>query len=177
MIEPKGYMPVFDDPQTIAEIDIRGRFLMMACDIEFTMLYIMIYCSPDPLNQVRRFNSDDMTMHNKIECTICDLKKYKPEHYATYKDELEKLWEFKTIRNDLAHLKMFFDKDSNFKLFKLLKIQDDENGQERLFYKPYTIEYLKESLKKFVDLNMTLFKLVEKLRVEHPAISNDFPNP
>jgi len=79
--EPKGYIPIYEDVKTIAEIDIRGRFIMMACDVEWTMLYIMMYSSPDPINQLRRFNSDEMRMDNKIECTISDLKKYKPHYY------------------------------------------------------------------------------------------------
>jgi hypothetical protein len=56
------------------EMEIRGRFLMMACDIEWTMLMIMTHCAPNPLEQ-RDFK--DMRMHNKIECTIADLKRHK----------------------------------------------------------------------------------------------------
>jgi hypothetical protein len=44
------------------EMEIRGRFLMMACDIEWTMLMIMTHCAPNPLEQ-RDFK--DMRMHNK----------------------------------------------------------------------------------------------------------------
>ncbi len=172
-MQPKGYIPVYDNKETLVEIDLRGRFIMMACDIEFTLLYIMMYCAPDPLNQIRRFNSAEMRMHNKIECTISDLKKYKPHYYEEYKDELEKLWEFKTVRNDMAHLKLLFDKDSDFKLFKFLLIQNDENGKEKLHYKPYTIEYFKECLEKFADLNMTLIKLMQKLQAELPPMPTE----
>ena len=156
-------MPIYDDDKTIAEIDIRGRFLMMACDIEWTMLHIMMLCSPDPMSQVRRFNSNEMRMHNKIQCTICDLKKYKPDYYEEYKDELEKLWEFKEVRNDVSHLKLFFEKDTDFKVFKFLQIKDGSNGMEQLFYKPYTIDQLNDYLGKFIDLNMSLLKLVDRL--------------
>ena len=165
-MQPKGYIPVFDDKKTLAEIDIRGRFLMMACDIEWSMLHIMIHCAPDPMNQIRKFNSKEMRMHNKIECTISDLKKYKLNYYEEYKDELDKLWEFKDVRNDLAHLKLLVEDNFDFKLFKFLVIQDDENGKEKLYYKPYTIEYLKECLRKFTDLNLNLAKLVDRLRSE-----------
>jgi len=44
-MQPKGYVPVYDNFETIVAIDIRGRFLMMACDIEFTLLYLMMYCA------------------------------------------------------------------------------------------------------------------------------------
>ncbi|HVM88726.1 MAG TPA: hypothetical protein VMT76_11105 [Puia sp.] len=77
-----------------------------------------------------------MRMHNKIECTISDLKKYKPHYYEEYKDKLEKFWEFKIVRNDLVHLKLLFDKNSDFKTFTFLLIKDDESGQEKLHCKP-----------------------------------------
>lgn len=78
---------------------------MMACDIEWLMLNIMMHCSPNPLEQHRRYLSENMRMHNKIQATIADLEKYKPIYYQEYKEELEKLWEFKDVRNDLSHLK------------------------------------------------------------------------
>jgi hypothetical protein len=30
-MEPKGFIPYFEEPKVMAEIDIRGRFMMMAC--------------------------------------------------------------------------------------------------------------------------------------------------
>ena len=145
------------------EANIRGWFMMMACDIEHTLLRILANCSPDPLNQIRRFNSDEMRMHNKIECTICDLKKHKPLYYDEYKDQLELLWEFKTVRNDLAHLKMTIDKKSNPMIFNLWLIADDVNGKDKLHYKPYTYDYLETCLVKFRQLNIELEGLADRL--------------
>ncbi len=85
---------------------------MMACDVEWTMLHIMTHCAPDPMNQIRRFNSEDMKMHNKIQCTISDLKKYKPHYYEEYKEELDQLMEFKTVRNDVSHHKLKINYDT-----------------------------------------------------------------
>lgn len=75
--------------QELAEIDIRGRFMNMACDMEMAMLHIMVYCSPDPYNQKRKFYK--MFMHEKIQNTIADLKNYKPQLYKKYEDELMQL--------------------------------------------------------------------------------------
>jgi hypothetical protein len=164
-MEPKAWVPVYEEKQTLVEIDLRGRFLMMACDFEWTMLHIMMHCAPDPMNQVRRFNSKEMMLHNKIECTISDLRKYKPLYYEEYKHELEKLWEFKDLRNDLAHLKLQIE-NSNFENFRFYFIDDDGHGKEKLFYKHYTIEYFMQSLKKFADLHLVLAKLVERLQAD-----------
>ena len=142
---------------------------MMACDIEWTMLHIMMHCAPDPQNQIRRFNSDEMRMHNKIECTIADLKKYKPVLYDQYKDELEKLWEFKQVRNDLSHHKLLIEDNTDFKEFMFLFIKDGETGKEKLYYKLYTFEYLQECLTKFAKLEVTLAQLVETLKKDLPT--------
>jgi hypothetical protein len=151
---------VSDSIETLVEIDIRGRFLMMACDIELTLIYISLYCAPDPLNP-RKF--EGLMMHNKIDNAISDLKKHKPEYYEEYKDELEKLWHFKEVRNDLAHYKLMPQPNKDFKEFHFLVIQKNAEGKERLHYKPYTLEYLTECLNKFRLLNLTLAELVNKL--------------
>ena len=65
-MEPKGYMPYFEDPKIIAEIDIRGRFMMMAVDIEWSMLQIILYSAPDPNNHRRVGRFEGMMMNEKI---------------------------------------------------------------------------------------------------------------
>ena len=47
-----------------AEIQIRGRFITMSCDLENTLLNIMAYSAPDPSNQIRRFKN--MMMHENL---------------------------------------------------------------------------------------------------------------
>ncbi len=160
---------MYEDHDTLVEIDIRGRFLMMACDIELTLIYVSLYCAPDPLNP-RQF--EGQTMYNKIENAISDLKKHKPQYYEEYKDELDKLWHFREVRNDLAHYKLIIPKENKYNEFQFLVIQKNAEGKERLHYKPYTKDYLAECLNKFRLLNLTLAKLVEKLdadfKLPHP---------
>lgn len=152
-----------ESSEAAIEASIRGRFMMMACDVEYSLLRIMTNCSPDPLNQIRRFNSEEMGMHNKIEATICDLKKYKADYYKEYKNRLATLWEFKIIRNDLAHYKMTIDKNADPILFNLWLISDDVNGKDKLHYKPYTADYLEISLNKFRQLNIDMEELADRL--------------
>ena len=152
-----------ESPEAKVEAAIRGRFMMMACDVEFSLMRIMANCSPNPLNQIRRFNSEEMRMHNKIEATICDLKKYKLHYYEEYKDRLAILWEFKIIRNDLAHYKMTIDKTADPILFNLWLIADDVNSKDKLHYKPYTADYLEISLSKFRQLNIDMEELADRL--------------
>ena len=90
-----------DKLRELAEIDIRGRFMNMSCDMEMVMLHILVYLSPDPYNQKRKFYN--MHMHEKIQNTICDLKLYKRSLYEKYENDLLKLWDFKELRNSMAH--------------------------------------------------------------------------
>ena len=39
-----------ENAATKKEIEIRGRYLMMACDIEYCLLNIIMFCNPDPGN-------------------------------------------------------------------------------------------------------------------------------
>ena len=150
-------------PVDLIEIDIRGRFMTMACDIEFMLLNIMVYCSPDPYNQIRKFKK--MMMSDKIQNTIADLKKYKRKYYKEYKEELEELDEFKIIRNDLAHNRIDWENEQDLTKFKVIFV-DDKGGIEGLMFKEYTIEYIKESIEKFRKLELSLASLFYKLRVE-----------
>ena len=47
---------------TKKEIEIRGRFLMMACDIEYCLLNIIMFCNPDPGNHERVGQFKEMRM-------------------------------------------------------------------------------------------------------------------
>ena len=49
-------------PDTKKEIEIRGRYLMMACDIEYCMLNIIMFCNPDPNTHER---AGQFKLHNK----------------------------------------------------------------------------------------------------------------
>jgi hypothetical protein len=155
-MDPIGYIPYYDSVETMAEIDIRGRFMMMSVDIEFTLMNILVYSSADPLNTVRKFKR--MMMHEKIQNAISDLKKHKPKHYCEFADDLEKLWEFKEIRNDLAHNTLRFEQGKKPYYFEVIYV-DEEQGIEHILTRQYSIAYIIDAVKRFRKLNMKLLKL------------------
>jgi len=160
----------------------QDNFLMMACDLEYTLLNIMAFSAPDPLNQIRRFRK--MFMSEKINNTIADLKHYKPNYYQEYQIHLDQLHDFREIRNDMAHYKMDFPNRNNLKEFRIIFIDEDE-GIEGLMQKHYTWDFFIDSLQKFKKLNGVLAGLWMKLKVEydllqgeHPLVHpNSFPQP
>jgi hypothetical protein len=162
-MEPLGYIPRFESMEILAEIDLRGRFLTMAADIEWTLLNIIVYSTPDPVNQLRKFKG--MMMHGKIECAIADLKKYKPQLYKEYEGELNKLWEFKEIKNDLAHYKMRVEEGDRSTYIEVLYVDEDQ-GVERILSKQYTVDYILDAVKRFRKLNMTLLELHTRLQTD-----------
>lgn len=155
------YIPNFETPSTLAEIDIRGRFMMMACDIEWSMLNIIIYSTNDPYNHHRVNQFKGMMMHEKINCTICDLKKYHPNYYIEYKKYLDMLLEFKEVRNDMGHYRLDFE-DDTLVSFKMPYI-GEENGELRILWKRYTLKQMKDIVSNFREANMKLMELVSKL--------------
>lgn len=147
-----------------AEIKIRGSFLMMACDVEYALLNILAYSTPDPQNQLRKFK--DMLMKQKIDCTIADLKNHKPNYYNEYKDCLDTLDSFRIWRNDFAHYKMNFPNKTNFDSFELLFV-DEEHGFEGLKYKTFTMELFNQGLDNFWKIQKKLAELWMKLKSEY----------
>ena len=166
-MEPKGYMPYYEEPYVMAEIDIRGRFMMMACDIEWSMLSIIMYSTTDPYNHHRANKFEGMMMNEKIQNTICDLKKYHPNYYNEYKQEMGQLMEFKQIRNDMGHYTMKFN-DASLQSFKMQYIGECD-GQEKVLYKTYNIDQMKNIISKFRKTNIKLTELVEKLKEDYNA--------
>lgn len=163
-MEPLGYLPYYEKLEILAEIDIRGRFMMMAADIEFTLMNIMVYSAPDPLNSLRRFKK--MMMHEKIQNTITDLKNYKPDLYKNYAEHLKQLWEFKEIRNHLAHNILRFEQSEKPTYFEVIYV-DEELGIQHIRTKEYTINYISDVIKRFRKLNMTLSNL-------HRTVQDEF---
>lgn len=146
------------------EIDIRGRFMAMACDVEWSLLFIMAYASPNPNKSSRLF--EKMTMGKKIEKVICDLKKYKPDHYEKNKESLEKLWEFGEIRNEMAHYRMTVFDYGNSILLEM-KYMGEENHLEVRKSKDYTIEFINDTIKRFNELNLIFSGLAKQLKSEY----------
>jgi len=154
-----------------AEIQIRGRFITMSCDIEYTLLNIMAYSAPDPNNQIRRFKN--MMMHEKINCTIADLKNHKPQYYDEYKDYLDKLYSFKEWRNDFCHYKMNFPDKEDLSKFDMVFV-DEEGGIEGVKLRHYTISLYNEAITNFKKLNWKLVQLWMELK---KGFDNDLERP
>ena len=168
-MEPKGYMPYYEEPSVMAEIDIRGRFMMMSCDIEWSMLHIILYSSKDPNNHHRINQFKGMMMNEKIECTICDLKKYHPSYYGEYKEYIDVLIEFKEVRNDMGHYRLDFD-DNSLKSFKMPYI-GEKDGEVRVLWKLYTVENMRDIVTRFRKANIKLMELVSKLYNDYESAS------
>ena len=146
------------------EIDLRGRFMTMACDLEWSLFIIMAFAWPDPNKSKRLFQ--EMTMGTKIQCVIADLKKYKPEHYEQHKESLGKLWEFHEIRNAMAHHRMTIH-DYGTPVLIEMNYMGDENSFETRKSKNYTLEYINNAILRFKELSLVFNGLAEQLRAEY----------
>ncbi len=140
---------------------------MMACDIEFCLLNIIMYCNPDPNNHERVGQFRGMKMSAKINNVISDVKKYRPECYIEFKDAFDGLEEFRIVRNDMAHYKGQFKSEDDLSVFKITFVDKDETAQERIYFKEYTSEYIQESVIRFAKINGDLSALWIRLYSEY----------
>lgn len=163
------------------EIEIRGRYLMMACDIEFSLLNIIMFCNPDPYNHERLGQFTEMNMAGKINNAISDLKKYKKEYYLEFQNDFEGLEEFRIVRNDMAHYVGLFPNEPDLSVFKIDYIDKDgsrkdvNNKKEYMKNKEYTDQYILESLNRFATINNHLATLWFRLKNEFEFSSNNPP--
>lgn len=169
-----------ENAETKKEIEIRGRYIMMACDIEFSLLCIIMYCSPDPYNQHRLGQFTDMHMAEKINNAVCDIKKYNHDYYLEFKNEFDGLEEFRIVRNDIAHCVGMFPKAPDLSVFKIDFIdkedkKDKQNKNEWFRFKEYTDVYILESLARFKNINARLFSLWRRLQVEFETTNKSHP--
>ena len=151
----------WNEKKDFVETEIRGKVITMSVDIEFSLLAIMMYCSPEPYNQQREFRN--MMMGGKIKNTVADLKKYKNAYFVRYECELDKLEEFRIVRNDFAHHTLEFHEEGNLRKFRIRYI-DLVEGKEHFHYKDYELDYLQDYVKRCRALNLVLAQLVEELR-------------
>ena len=156
-MDPIGFIPYFEKTEIMAEIEIRGRFMMMAADIEWSMLHIIIYSAPDPNIHHRANQFQGMMMNEKIECTICDLRKNKVNYYNEYKEYLDMLIEFK---------------DDTFSSFKMLYV-GSECGELKICYKTYTLVRMMEIITRFRKANFKFMELVKKLESDFHSTKNN----
>lgn len=164
-----------ENKETTTEISIRGRYLMMSCDIEYCLLNIICFCNPDPNNHERSGQFKGMNMGGKIQNVICDMQKYKPHYYAALKSYFDGLAEFKDVRNDMAHNKGHFEDGVDDAPFILTSVALDENNIERLQRREYSPEYIKDSLDRFSAINGALAALWMKLKIEFDQSSGTHP--
>lgn len=170
----------WDHPSIKKEIEIRGRYAMLSCDLEYCLLNIIIFCNPEPFNHERFGQFKKMQMSSKIDCAIADIKKYRFEYYIEFKEYFDGLEEFRIVRNDMAHGKGDFPCEPDLSVYRILSIREDENGNERLAFKEYTDDYIYSSIGKFSKVNAYLSSLWLRLSKEqrgtiHPlAYPNSF---
>lgn len=162
---------------TKKEIEIRGRYLMMSCDIEYCLLNIIMFCNPDPHNHERAGKFKEMQMGGKINNVICDMKKYKPDYYTEFKAAFDGLEEFRLVRNDIAHNKGDFPNDPDLSIFRITFVERDNSGIEALMYKDYTHTYIQESIGRFAKINGELSALWIRLYRESGGQMSPFVHP
>jgi hypothetical protein len=156
---------------TKKEIEIRGRYVMMACDIEYCLLNIINYCNPDPNNHERAGKFKKMKMAAKIDNVIADMKKYKPRYYQEFKTAFDGLDEFRLVRNDMAHSKGDFPNNPDFSIFRVVFVENDSTGNEAVIYREYTVDYIDESIDRFAKINKDLAALWMRLYKEYNGIT------
>jgi hypothetical protein len=144
----------------IQEINLRGGFMMQSCDLEMALLHIMLYCIAgvtEPEVIKRKFKG--MMMNDKIKQAIIDLKTHKPNYYTKYEQYFEELAPLKTLRNQMAHCKIFWNdqSDANDTSFEFVEIAKD-NEEEKFELKKINIS---EAQKKLFDFRGIILKIAE----------------
>jgi|GEM_PF-2953068 len=169
-------MPIYDlEKANEREIKVRGQYLTMSCDIDYCLLNITLFCSPTPDSHERVGKFVKMTMGEKINNVICDMKKYKMEDYILYKEYFDGLEEFRKIRNHAAHDKAeFINKELEPIRFVFL---DTEIKGEREWgkYAELSALYIAQSLQRFGTINHYLGILWMKYAKEYKNTSNIHP--
>lgn len=55
-MEPPDYLPIYEPHEFIAAIEVRGRFMTTFLDIEYILMNVMAFATPNPQSQIRRYN-------------------------------------------------------------------------------------------------------------------------
>ena len=150
------------DKALLKEINVRGRYLTMSCDIEYCLLNIILFCNPNPTDHDRAGQFKQMTMGGKIDAVICDMKEYKNADYLQYKEYFDGLTEFRNIRNHAAHDKAeFINEQLDTIKFTFL---DSEKKGEKPYGKYVNLPdlFIEQSLIRFGKINYYLGFLWKK---------------
>jgi len=173
-----------ENPEVRKEIDIRGRMLMFACDIEYCLLNIIAFCSPDPYNHARTGQFHSMRMKNKIDNAICDIKRHNIQYYYEFEEAFNSLDRFREVRNDMAHFKSDFP-NGDLSKFKVVYVEKDAaTGIEGIRSRVYTDAIIIELYNLFAITNARLSALWFRLKAEfdnthplqYPQSDNDLTN-
>lgn len=152
------------------EINIRGRFAMLSCDIEFSLLFIIGFAEAyENTTEIKR-NLKGMTFNEKINNAKSVLKEFKPHLYTEYKDQLDKLDEFRIIRNHMSHFKGSFPNESDLSIFRVEFIEIHEKKQGIRFI-DIPMDYIEGALERFIKLNCELVDLY-KMMLDESILRN-----
>lgn len=166
-----GYNSKPESEAVQKEIEIRGRFITMSCDLEFSLLNIIMYTSADPYDQKRMGDFTTMHLNEKIQNATCDLKDYNMSYYVEFKDYFDVLDEFRQVRNHMAHALGFFTDEIALDVFRVSYIdkenkKDKSNKTEWFAYKEYTEVYIVDSLNRFLNAIQHIAMLHFRLKQE-----------
>jgi hypothetical protein len=166
-----------ETPAIKKEIEIRGRYLMMACHVEYCLLNIIMFCNPDPNNHERVGQFKEMRMAAKINNVIADLKRYKPNYYTEFKKVLDGLEEFRKVRNHMSHCTGDFPYEPDLSIFRITYVDKDEIGIEGMKFTEYTDEFISKTINEFATINGNLSILWNRLSNEFASENNPFVHP
>lgn len=161
----------------IKEMKIRGVYMMIASDIEFILLSIINYSSPNPINHERAGKFKAMKFSQKINNTRRDLKDHKPHYYEQFEGALNGLDELINVRNDMAHCVGSFPNEPDLSIFKIHYVDKDENGIEGMKFKEYTDEYIEMSCERFSRITLELTMLMQTLHADCNSKDNPLIHP
>ena len=172
----KHPLPPYDlDKAQEREVKVRGEYLTMSCDIEYCLVNITLFCNPTPDSHERVGKFIKMTMGEKINNVICDMKKYKMDDYLLNQKYFDGLEEFRKIRNHAAHDKAeFMNKELEPIRFTFLDTET-KGAKEWGKYAELPALYITQSLERFGAINHYLGLLWMKYQNEYYKTSNTHP--
>jgi hypothetical protein len=166
----------FSQNTTFQEVNLRGAFMMQSCDLEMALLHIMLFCIVDvEENTVIKKGFKGMMLGEKIKKTIEVLQTYRSELFKDYESCFDELEGIKTVRNQMAHCKMLWDKnESDNPSFEFLEITKEKNEDEKFDPIKMSVESALIKLSEFRDVIIKITGLAatlkEDFRLKYPGI-------
>ncbi len=141
------------------EVDIRGLYLSIACDIEYVLTDLICACIATDHKQkelIKVSLFEKVLFEKKIKMAEEVLLRYNEQHFKINEPAFKKFHELKGYRNMLAHSKLKGDLsqvDLSYVIFEVIK---DGKIVDRKEY----INQLKNKLEVFRQASMDLLLLV-----------------